>query len=128
MKTIILTALVAVFAGASVGAHHSYSNYHMDRIVEFSGILEEFESRAPHSLIKVRTDEGKLVVAEWLAPFGLTRSNVDPTLMKKGDLVVLSGNPHRDFDANGILNFKSVTRPADGLKWEVPVRTPVRTS
>ena len=117
MKAMLLTALAAVVAGSSAAAHHSYSNYHMDRIVEFSGILEEFESRAPHSLIRVRTDEGKLVIAEWLAPTGLARRNVDPTLMKKGDRVVLSGNPHREFATNGILNFKLVTRPADGLTW-----------
>ena len=120
MRTALLIAVLVV-AGRSAAAHHSYSNYEMDRIVEFSGVLEEFENRAPHSLVKVRTDEGKLVVAEWLAPVGLARRQVDPALLKKGDRVILSGNPHREFTANGILNFKSVTRPADGLKWEVPL-------
>jgi hypothetical protein len=110
MRTALLIVAVVV-AGRAAAAHHSYSNYEMDRIVEFSGVL-----------VKVRTDEGRLVVAEWLAPVGLARRQVDPALLKKGDRVILSGNPHREFTANGILNFKSVTRPADGLKWEVPVR------
>jgi hypothetical protein len=77
---------------------------------------------APHSLIKFRTDDGRLVVTEWVAPVGLQRRNIDPSALKKGDRILVSGNPHRDFASNGVLNFKSVTRPADGLTWTAASR------
>jgi hypothetical protein len=50
-------------------------------------------------------------VAEWLAPRGIARLGIEPDKLKKGDRVVLTGNPHREIAGNGILNFKSVTRP-----------------
>ena len=115
-------AIVAVLAGRQAWAHHSYAAYEMDRIVEIAGVLEAFEVVAPHSLIKITTDDGRLVVTEWVAPIGLERQNVDASALKKGDRIVVTGNPHREFASNGVLNFKSVTRPSDGLTWAVPSR------
>jgi hypothetical protein len=37
--------------------------------------------------------------------------------LKKGDHLVIAGNPHRSFEDNRILNFKSMRRLADGWKW-----------
>jgi hypothetical protein len=115
---VIITGL----AGGRVAAHHSYAAYDMDRVSEIAGVVEEFLVQAPHSLLRVKTDDGRVYVAEWLAPRGITRMGIEAQKLKKGDRVVLTGNPHREIAANGILNFKSVTRPADGLSWAMPGR------
>jgi len=114
---VAIVAIVAALAGRQASAHHSYAAYETDRLVEIAGVLDAFEVRAPHSLVKVKTDEGRIVTGEWLAPAALQRRGVDPSLLKQGDRLVVAGNPHRDFAANGIVNVKSVTRPADGLTW-----------
>jgi hypothetical protein len=88
-----------------------------DRIVDVQGVLEAFEWVAPHSLLKVKDDEGRLYIFEWQAPLSLQRRGIQEDTLKKGDRLVVTGNPHRGFDENRILNFKSVKRPADGWKW-----------
>ena len=112
-----LTVAAALCTGVSLSAHHSYSAYERDRIVEVQGVLEAFEWVAPHSLLKDKDDEGRLYIFEWQAPFSLQRRGVREDTLKPGDRLVVAGNPHRAFDENRILNFKSVKRPADGWKW-----------
>jgi hypothetical protein len=118
MRHLLCTLVIAAAAlGMSLSAHHSYSAYETDRLMEVQGVLEEFAWIAPHSLIKVRDEDGRLYVFEWQAPGPLQRRGVQQDTLKKGDRLVLTGNPHRDFDQNRILNFKSVQRTADGWKW-----------
>jgi Family of unknown function (DUF6152) len=117
--TRIFVALFVAVAGAAVtvSAHHSYSAYELDRLVEVEGVIAEFEWRAPHSLLKVKADDGGLYIFEWRAPFGLQRAGIEQDTLKTGDRVFVTGNPHRGFNENRILNFKSVRRPADGWRW-----------
>lgn len=116
----IVVTVAATLASRPLSAHHSYAAFETDRIVDYAGLLEEFDVVAPHSRIKIKTDEGRLVTGEWLAPVALTRRGVEPSLLKKGDRIVLAGNPRRDFAETGVVNVKSVTRPADGLTWAAP--------
>jgi hypothetical protein len=116
-QTLIVLALAAAAAGASLSAHHSYSAYDTNRLLEVQGVLEAFDWIAPHSLLKVKDDEGRLYIFEWQAPGSLQRRGVQADTLKKGDHLVVAGNPHRGFDENRILNFKSVRRPADGWRW-----------
>jgi hypothetical protein len=118
MKRILCAvAMATAVAGSSLAAHHSYAAYHTDQIVEIEGVIDEFEWRAPHSLLKVRTDDGSLHIFEWQAPGSLQRRGVQQDTLKAGDRIVVSGNPHREFEQNRILNFKSVRRLSDGWKW-----------
>jgi hypothetical protein len=55
-RALCAVVFVAAAAGSAASAHHSYSAYHVDRLVEFEGVLEEFEWVSPHSLLKVRTE------------------------------------------------------------------------
>ena len=61
---------------------------------------------APHSLLKVRGDDGHLYTAEWQSPVGLKRSGIEPGTLRKGDRVILKGNPRRDFTESRVVNFK----------------------
>jgi Family of unknown function (DUF6152) len=110
-------AILAALAGGRVSAHHSYAAYERDRIVEMEGVIEEFEVVAPHSLLKVRAEDGRLYTAEWLSPIGLKRSGIESGTLRAGDRVILTGNPRRDFTESGVVNFKSVNRPSDGWVW-----------
>ena len=118
MKHLLLVlAIVAAAAGGSLSAHHSYSAYEVGRLVEIEGVIDEFEWRAPHSLLKVKADDGGMYIFEWQAPLSLQRRGIQQDTLKPGDRIVVAGNPHRDFEQNRILNFKSVRRLADGWKW-----------
>jgi hypothetical protein len=116
-RVVIAIAIAAAATGNSLSAHHSYSAYETDRLVEIEGVIEEFDWRSPHSLLKVRTDDSQLYIFEWLAPGTLQRRGVQQDTLNKGDRVHATGNPHREFERNRILNFKSVQRLADGWKF-----------
>ena len=118
MKRVLFAiAIAAVAAGNSVSAHHSYSAYHVDRLVEVEGVIDDFEWRAPHSLLRVKADDASLYIFEWQAPLSLQRRGIQQDTLKPGDRIVITGNPHREFEQNRILNFKSVRRLSDGWKW-----------
>ena len=113
----VILAIATVAGGTSPSAHHCYSAYETDRIMHVEGVLEEFEWVAPHSLLKVTDDEGRLYIFEWQAPLSLQRRGIRRDTLKPGDRIVVTGNPHREFVHNRILNFKSVRRASDGWKW-----------
>ena len=116
-RVVIALAIVAVAAGSPLSAHHSYSAYETTRLVEVEGVVDEFELRAPHSLLKVKADDGGLYIFEWQASGSLQRRGIQQDTLKPGDRIVATGNPHREFEQNRILNFKSLRRLADGWKW-----------
>ena len=116
-RGLLATAFVAAVAGGQLSAHHSYAAYDRDRIVEIGGVIEEFKVVSPHSLLKVRGDDGQLCTAEWLAASALKRRAVESDTLKSGDRVILRGNPRYDFVESGILNLKGVQRPSDGWTW-----------
>jgi hypothetical protein len=116
-QVVIALAIAAAASGGSLSAHHSYSAYETNRLVEVEGVIEDFDWRAPHSLLKVRGDDSQLFIFEWQAPLGLQRRGIQQDTLKKGERVHAKGNPHRDFEQNRILNFKSVERLADGWKF-----------
>jgi len=116
-RVLCAVAIVAATAGTPTSAHHSYAAYDTARIIEIEGVIEDFEWVAPHSLLKVRADDARLYTAEWRAPIAMLRAGIERDTLKKGERIVITGNPRRDFDESGVLNFKSVRRLADGWKW-----------
>ena len=117
LKRIVVGVVIAgMMMGSAAAAHHSYAAYHRDQIVEIEGVIEALEWINPHSLLKVRT-ENALYTFEWLAAAAMARRGVERDTLKTGDRVIVSGNPHRDIAENGVVNLKSVRRPADGWNW-----------
>ena len=86
-------------------------------MIEVVGILAEFKYVSPHSLLKVKADDGQLVTAEWLAASALKRNGIEPETLKSGDRVVLKGNPRYDFAESGVLNLKGSRRLSDDWTW-----------
>ena len=116
-RVLCAVAIIAATTGTSTFAHHSYAAYDTARIVEIEGVIENFEWIAPHSLLKVRAADARLYTAEWRAPIGLQRAGIERDTLKTGERIAITGNPRRDFDESGVVNFKSVRRLADGWKW-----------
>jgi Family of unknown function (DUF6152) len=109
--------LVGVIATGHASAHHSYAAYDTTRIVEIEGIVEEFQMISPHSLLKVRDDNGRTYTFEWLATNAMQRWGITPDTIKTGDRVIVGGHARRDFDESRILNCRSVRRMSDGWTW-----------
>ncbi len=118
-RTLFAMAILAITAAVSPSAHHSYSAYHQDQIIEVAGVVEQFEWTNPHSLLKVRTPQA-LYTFEWRAPNGLSRIGLDSHAFKAGDRVVVRGNPRRDIADSGVANLKGVRRIDDGWSWPSP--------
>ena len=110
-------AIVAVMAGSQLSAHHSYAAYDRTRVIEYAGVIEEFKVVSPHSLLRVKGDDGHLYTGEWLAASLLKRRGVEPGTLQIGDRVILKGNPRYDIAESGIVNLKGVQRMSDGWTW-----------
>jgi hypothetical protein len=117
MTRVMCAALLIALAGTSAVAHHSYAAYERGRLIEVEGVLETFEWMNPHAFLKVRGDDGRLYIGEWRGATAMERTGVDKDTLRRGDRLVLGGNPKRDIEESGIVNIKSVRRPADGWKW-----------
>ena len=116
MTRMLAAFLMLALAGAATSAHHSYSAYDRKQTLEVEGVLQVLEWAAPHTLLKVRADE-KLYVFEWRAPVALQRDGIQRDSFSVGDRLIAAGNPHREIAENGIVNLRSIRRPADGFSW-----------
>jgi hypothetical protein len=108
---IVLTLALAMIAGTA-WAHHSYAAYHNDQMLTIDGTLESFDMMNPHSLLKIRQND-VVSVFEWRAPNGLIRAGVRQGFFKPGERLVVSGNPHREYEQNRVVNLKTLCRPSD---------------
>jgi hypothetical protein len=117
MKRALCAALLMIAAGPTSTAHHSYAAYHTDRLIDVEGVVEAFDWISPHSLLKIRADDGRLYIGEWRAAAAMHRTGVDRDTLRLGDRLVVSGNPRRDIDDSGVVNIKAIRRLADGWRW-----------
>jgi hypothetical protein len=118
----LVTATVVLIAlAATVGGHHSFPSYYFEeQMVTITGELVEFDYRAPHAWVKVKTrdDSGaeEVYAAEWSNPSRLARDGVTKTTLKVGDQVIVAGSPGR-VAAERRLHLKAIQRVADGWEW-----------
>jgi hypothetical protein len=116
-RTLCATLILAAAFGSWSSAHHSYSAFDLQRLVEIDGVLEELVWVSPHSIFKIRSDDGRLYSGEWRAPIAMQRVGMTRDTLRTGERIVLVGNPRRDIDESGILNVKSIRRTSDGGQW-----------
>jgi hypothetical protein len=124
MKLKILFGLAAVMLlyGGRTYAHHSFAaTYFVDQVITVKGTVTEFLFRNPHSFLKVQAPDEKgdmqIWAVEWAGGAQLAQANVAKDTLKPGDQVVVSGNPGRTASEHRI-RLKSISRSADGFKWE----------
>ncbi len=95
------TAAVTLFltlATPVARAHHSFGEFDQQRTVEVSGTLTDVAWQNPHVKLKVQSSEsGHLVTwdIECHSVGILSRSNLDPKVLKVGDRVKIAGNPSK---------------------------------
>lgn len=120
--SIVLAGAVAGFA-VSAHAHHSWSvDYDTDQSIVVEGVVTEFLRVRPHSalLMDVKNPDG--ATEQWTVEYG--RGFVDsagqeyePQELKPGDILAVTGQPHRDAEAHHV-RLRSVVREQDGLSLE----------
>lgn len=117
-------AVLAVVAGRSVGAHHSFAaTYFEGRDVTIEGTLVQFMFRNPHSFVQLkgvakddRSRTERVYTIEWGGGGQLSRSGITQNTLKPGDRVIISGSPARN-PTSFRVRMKSILRPKDGWKW-----------
>jgi hypothetical protein len=121
-KIRLAAGLAALVIGAQVSAHHSFpATYLVDQQVKIEGEVVQFLFRNPHSFIHVMapdsTGQMKRWAIEWGAGGALSKDNVKRDTLKPGDKVIVTGSPARN-PSDLRMKMLSITRPADGWKWE----------
>jgi len=111
---------VLVLAGASVHAHHTHPDFLLGQTATVEGTLEELRYANPHVLLKIRTAEGVVFVAEWQAASWLQyHAHVMLTTLRVGDQLIITGAPARDPTSRALVRLTQVRRPQDGWSYRV---------
>lgn len=117
-RTTAIGAAMALLLGAAlpVLAHHSFAVFFDEqRTVKISGVVQEFQFRNPHGVIRltVKGADGSEQVwkAETNSPSILERRGWKRDTLKAGDAITIDGWPARD--GSNYLRMRAVTR-ADG--------------
>lgn len=121
VRVVTLAAAMALIGVTALPAHHSFPSYYFEeQMVTVTGELIEFDYRAPHAWVKLRTrDEGgneQVMSAEWSNPNRLARDGVTKTTLNIGDVVIVAGSPGRNPDEHRI-HLKAIQRVGDGWEW-----------
>jgi hypothetical protein len=111
-RTVVLLAMAAVPAFA----HHSFAVFFdQDKTVNVTGVVEEFQFRNPHGLIRLTVKKAGGGEETWKAetnsPSILERRGWTRTILKVGETISIDGWPSRD-GAN-YMRMRAVRR-ADG--------------
>jgi len=112
----VLVAVVLLIGSVGVRAHHSYAQF-SDDIISVEGTLEKVLFANPHVMLTIRTKDGSVYTAVWVAAFTLENRGMKPTEFKVGDAIVVSGTPARDPAVHEIARLSEVRRVNDGWHW-----------
>ena len=109
-------ALLLALAAMPALAHHSFAVFFdQDRTVTVTGVVQEFQFRNPHGLIRIAVQKPDGAEEAWKAetnsPSILERRGWDKDVLKVGDRITIDGWPARD--GSHYLRVRSVKR-ADG--------------
>src|SRR5262245_27740325 len=113
-----IVSVVFLVASAALGAHHSYSQFDLNRIESIQGTIDTIAFANPHVVLTIRTKDAVMYTATWAAALQLHRQGVNSTDLKAGDIVVISGNPTRNPAAHHLSKLTEVRRLRDGWAWK----------
>jgi hypothetical protein len=87
--------LLFLFSAAFLPFHHGWADYDQDKVLDFTGIIQQSTYENPHAIAKV-TDKKKTWTVV-LAPVSrLQERGVSADMLKKGTSVRVVGYPHRE--------------------------------
>jgi len=123
MKRTTIAVLVAGSLVYSLAAqsHHSFAAmYRQEGTIEIEGQIVQFLFRNPHSFVHVMApdEHGAMTrwTVEWSGASALNTGGLQPDTLKRGDVVIISGNPGRNPEDHRI-RMRTLHRPADGFGW-----------
>ena len=128
IRRLLIGLVIAILAGASLNAHHSYAMYDREHPVTIEGDIERVAYENPHTILTVRTTDA-VYTLEWGALFQLQRWNVPSDALKAGDHVIVTGSALRDRSQHQLSLLREIRRPSDGWRWaRDPQNTPASGS
>ena len=115
---------LAVLAGAAPAlAHHSTAAFDMDKTIEITGTVEDFQWTNPHTWTNVKVEGGEtagIYGLEGMSPNYLGRNGWTKSTLKPGDKVTFQVHPLKDGRKGG---FMVAVKMADGtLLYNLPHR------
>jgi Family of unknown function (DUF6152) len=110
--------LFVILAAAPLLAHHSFAaEYDSKKPVELKGTLIELEWVNPHAWIHMEVTDASGKVSKWDCELGspnlLMRNGWRRDVLKKGDVIIVSGSQAKD--GSNLANAKTVSL-ADGKR------------
>jgi hypothetical protein len=100
LKHIVAVSAIALGVTTPVFAHHSQSQFDLDKTVTVTGVVTEADWANPHTFyyMDVKGPDGKTVswAFEANAPNALNSVGWQETSVKEGDHVSFTGNPRKD--------------------------------
>jgi DNA/RNA endonuclease YhcR with UshA esterase domain len=104
-------------------AHHSFAVFFdQDRNVTVTGVVEEFQFRNPHGIIRIAVKKGsttEIWKAETNSPSILERRGWTRDIIKPGETITIEGWPSRD-GAN-YMRMRSVKRANGAMVGSAPI-------
>ena len=98
-KTLFLAAAVFGLAGTAA-AHHSSAMFDGQKLIEVTGVVNEFQYTNPHSwlLVDVTNDDGSVTTWGFEAegPSTLMRAGIRLSDLPPGTEITIRGNPMKD--------------------------------
>ena len=102
-----LTLVMMCAAATPAVAHHSFASFDRTREVTFTGIVQDVQWSNPHTWIQVLVTDQKGRSTEWGfecgSPNMMLRTGWTRTTVKRGDRVVVVGNPLKNGRPNASM-------------------------
>ena len=121
---LLLAAIVALLLAPFAPAHHSTAVFDMDKTVEITGTIKEFQWTNPHTFTYVMVEGAKAVAGEYalegMSPNYLGREGWTRRTLKPGDKVTLQIHPLKDGRMGGFM--VSVKLPDGTIMYNLPRR------
>jgi hypothetical protein len=103
-RSFLSTVAILAILPAIAWAHHSRSNFDLDTVLEFHGVITEYSWRNPHTFatlaVKDDAGESKELLLELNSVSVLTRQGWTRDTLSVGDEVTVFANPDHDGDKN----------------------------
>ena len=133
-RRLVLVIVSVAFASVSLGAHHSFAMFDMEKNVEYTGFITEWKWQNPHVhfnvLVKPAADVDAKTVGTWDVEGGsiniMSRQGWTRASYKVGDPIRLVGHPMKDgskgislfyaIRPDGSRLYHDIARPKDDVK------------
>jgi hypothetical protein len=106
MKTIVLSSVLALFAGATLAAHHSAVQFDFGKSTAITGVVKKFIAINPHMqlVLHVKDAKGERDIAfEGHSTNNMYRAGYRDNLIKVGDTITVYVAPLKDGSDGGYV-------------------------